>query len=527
MNNPSQADDDGDGIGNVCDNLNDSDGDGVADDIDNCPSTPNANQADDDGDGIGNACDNDADNDGVPNGQDNCVTVHNPGQEDSDGDGIGDVCDNFNDGDGDGNSDGNDNCPLIPNPGQDDLDGDGIGDVCDDDMDGDGVPNNGDNCEAVANPGQEDVDQDGIGDVCDSNNSTDPFDYSCTEPPGFAITPETPGALSSGVLRGTSGDDFIVGGPEVRTIFPLDGRDKICANYGWDSSGNDNQIVLGRGSKYVYARTPTNDNLRIDEKRNPEYVNNPGGTRNYIYAYRPPNGSATSLGVGIGLDSTESGGAEGFEFTYCEMEWYEPDVVIYEGEGANFAYSNMGCADGSYAEVVGDFMNPDVEDSGGIISIRELSADAKFSVVMGERLNSYLMLPMQSSIDGTLQRSWNIHGRVEALLRNNFLDGTKASAPGLALYSGLVYTSTESTIRFTNTTGSNANGERGHFVACDGDEDPNIGLRYGGISPGGGLAFIQWDNASSNFVDYGEDCGTPSAGTYLITRPNPATFLGY
>jgi hypothetical protein len=45
--------------------LPDSDGDGVTDDIDNCPTTANADQANNDGDSIGNLCDPDDDNDGM------------------------------------------------------------------------------------------------------------------------------------------------------------------------------------------------------------------------------------------------------------------------------------------------------------------------------------------------------------------------------------------------------------------------------------------------------------------------------
>jgi hypothetical protein len=80
-----QADVDGDGFGDVCDN---------------CPGDANPDQADEgDGDGVGDVCDN-------------CVNDDNADQSDLDGDGTGDVCDP---------------CPLDP---LDDADGDGIcGDV--------------------------------------------------------------------------------------------------------------------------------------------------------------------------------------------------------------------------------------------------------------------------------------------------------------------------------------------------------------------------------------------------------------
>ncbi|AQA17163.1 hypothetical protein BST95_01945 [Halioglobus japonicus] len=62
---------------------------------DNCPSVYNPAQADADGDGIGNSCDDftDSDNDGVEDRYDNCMNASNPGQEDSDSDGAGDACD--------------------------------------------------------------------------------------------------------------------------------------------------------------------------------------------------------------------------------------------------------------------------------------------------------------------------------------------------------------------------------------------------------------------------------------------------
>jgi hypothetical protein len=72
----------------------DSDGDGIADSEDNCPSVANPSQADLDGDGIGDACDPDIDGDGVPNESDQCpflaaLSVRITYYVDEDGDGFG------------------------------------------------------------------------------------------------------------------------------------------------------------------------------------------------------------------------------------------------------------------------------------------------------------------------------------------------------------------------------------------------------------------------------------------------------
>ena len=78
------------------------DGDGVAAHSDNCDAVYNPTQADSDGDKLGNACDptptaatngDDHDGDVYRNAADNCPTVANPQQEDDDNDGIGDACD--------------------------------------------------------------------------------------------------------------------------------------------------------------------------------------------------------------------------------------------------------------------------------------------------------------------------------------------------------------------------------------------------------------------------------------------------
>ena len=165
--NPDQQDTDHDGIGDVCD---DTDGDGVVDPIDNCRTWPNPDQANADGDRWGDACDTDDDNDGVPddywhvvctNGDkslcdDNCPLTPNPDQADADGDGVGDTCDN---------------CAATPNPNQADNDGDGMGDACDNDDDNDGVGDGGDKCQFTFDPQQLDFDGNGIGLRCDSNEA--------------------------------------------------------------------------------------------------------------------------------------------------------------------------------------------------------------------------------------------------------------------------------------------------------------------------------------------------------------------
>lgn len=192
--NPVQADADNDGIGNECDLDNDNDG--IADTVDNCKTVANPDQANADKDEFGDECDDDIDGDGVPNAPvevDTCPYVPNPVPVDTDEDGLDDACDDDMDGDGildniDGKGilgadpckDGNtfncdDNCLIVANADQADLNNNGIGNACDPDDDGDGIPDVSDSCPLTLPADQTDTDGDGIGNTCDSDNDNDGF----------------------------------------------------------------------------------------------------------------------------------------------------------------------------------------------------------------------------------------------------------------------------------------------------------------------------------------------------------------
>jgi len=200
VSNPSQANLDGDALGDACDP--DDDGDTICDPgesdasctgSDNCPRIPNTGQENQDGDAYGDVCDSDRDGDGISNTDETacgsdpdddestcevCDGVDNDKDgsvdesfPDTDTDGVADCVDS--DDDNDTIADGSDNCPLTANPDQLDSNADGIGDACSGDDDGDTLIDAQDNCPTVANADQLDTDEDGEGDACDDDDDND------------------------------------------------------------------------------------------------------------------------------------------------------------------------------------------------------------------------------------------------------------------------------------------------------------------------------------------------------------------
>ena len=146
-----------DGGAAVCgfDPLNpDVDADGSLDGFDNCPLTPNPTQANFDGDALGDVCDSDDDNDGTPDVND--AFPFDPNENtDTDADGIGNNADPDDDNDGQSDadevacgSDPLDNTSLSP-----DNDGDGLADCVDPDDDNDGVEDLADRCPLASTDG--------------------------------------------------------------------------------------------------------------------------------------------------------------------------------------------------------------------------------------------------------------------------------------------------------------------------------------------------------------------------------------
>ncbi len=137
--------------------VTDSDNDGIPDETDNCPWDPNPDQADEDGDGMGDACEDDLDGDGIVNSLDECPLDPEDFDEFEDDNGCPD-----RDNDRDGIFDLDDECPNQP----EDVDGFEDEDGCPDpDNDNDGIPDISDACPLDPEDIDGDRDEDGCPDA--------------------------------------------------------------------------------------------------------------------------------------------------------------------------------------------------------------------------------------------------------------------------------------------------------------------------------------------------------------------------
>ena len=219
----------------------DSDGDGITNNLDNCPSTANADQLDTDGDGEGDVIDTDDDGDGVADSED-AFPLDASESADTDGDGVGDSVDP--DLDNDGILDTVDNCLYTPNADQLDTDADGIGNVCDPDDDGDGFSDADEiTCGTdplLASSKPLDTDNDGIANCIDTDDDGDGYldtdEATCGSDP-LDATSKPLDTDSDGIANCIDTDDDNDSYLDENDAFPLDASEWLDTDA--DGIGNN------------------------------------------------------------------------------------------------------------------------------------------------------------------------------------------------------------------------------------------------------------------------------------------------
>jgi uncharacterized delta-60 repeat protein len=245
---------------------NDVDSDNATDETDNCVGVQNPDQANNDGDTQGDACDADDDNDGTPDSSD-AFPKNGAESADTDGDGIGNNADG--DDDNDGTPDGSDAFPLNPAESLD-TDRDGIGNNADPDDDNDTFPDA----------------EDGF--PLDHNrwNAPDPVGTNGNDTLiGSNISNVICGLFGNDRIDGEGGNDILYGDRcndktkvAVGAAQTSDGRDNITGGTGNDrllgAGGNDklngeegNDKLYGGGGNDKLTGADGNDFLRGDSGR--------------------------------------------------------------------------------------------------------------------------------------------------------------------------------------------------------------------------------------------------------------------